>query len=307
MTVLLTGARGFVGRQIAAALTAQGQTVHAMTSTGPDPSIPVHGWHRIDLMDAAAVAALMARVRPTHLVHAAWDTTHGAFWTSDTNYAWVGASLDLVRAFREHGGQRLVIVGSCAEYDWQYGFCSETVTPLNPAHPYGVCKAALFGMTQAYARSHGLSLAWPRIFLLYGPHEGPKRLVPSVIRALLEGHTAACTDGRQLRDVMHVADAGNAIAALCSSNVTGAVNIGCGRPTALSDVTQEIARQLGRPDLLAMGALPSRPDDPPILIPDTRKLNFEIGFNPRYDLVDGIADAIAFWRNQPFETPSQVP
>lgn len=299
MTVLLTGARGFVGRQIATALAVQGKPVHAVTSSRSDPSIPVRAWHHVDLMDAVAVAAIMAEVKPTHLVHAAWDTTHGAFWTSDANYAWVCASLRLIRSFHDCGGQRVVIVGSCAEYDWQHGFCSEAVTPLNPVHPYGVCKAALFSMAQAYANSHGLSLAWPRIFLLYGPHEGRKRLVPSVVTALLEGRTAACTDGKQLRDVMHVADAGTAIAMLCDSKVTGGVNIGCGRPVALSDVAHEIARQIGRPDLLAMGALPSRPDDPPVLIPDTRKLNFEVGFNPRYDLVHGIADAIAFWRKQP--------
>jgi nucleoside-diphosphate-sugar epimerase len=95
---------------------------------------------------------------------------------------------------------------------------------------------------------------------------------------------------------MHVADAGRAIAALCDSPVTGAINIGSGQPVTLAEVALEIGRQLARPDLLAMGALPTRPEDPPVLTADTRKLTFEVGFNPRYDLTDGLADAIAFWR-----------
>jgi nucleoside-diphosphate-sugar epimerase len=150
-------------------------------------------------------------------------------------------------------------------------------------------------------------MAWARIFLLYGPHEGHKRLVPSVVRPLLAGREAACTDGSQIRDVMHVEDVGSAIAALCGSQVTGAVNIGTGQPIALSDVVREIGRQLGRSDLLRLGALPTRPDDPLVLVPDTRRLNSEVGFKARYDLANGIAETIAFWRDQPLDAVSPSP
>src|SRR3984893_5189142 len=204
--VLLTGARGFVGRQIAKALAARGMEVHAVSSAGSDPSIPAHVWHRVNLLDKTSTTTLVGEVKPSHLVHAAWDTTHGAFWTSDANYAWVSASLGLVEAFRVSGGQRLVIVGSCAEYDWRFVYFSEDVTPLNPALPYGVCKASLFRLCEAYCRSHNISMAWARIFLLYGPHEGHKRLVPSIVRALLAGTEAACTDGTPIRDVIDVED-----------------------------------------------------------------------------------------------------
>jgi nucleoside-diphosphate-sugar epimerase len=305
--VLLTGARGFVGRQIAKALALRGMEIHAVSSTGPDRSIPTHAWHRVNLMDRLATEALVDDVRPSHLVHAAWDTTHGAYWTSDANYAWVSASLGLVEAFRMAGGQRLVVTGSCAEYDWRFGYCSEDVTPLNPSHPYGVCKASLFRLCEAYSKSHNLSMAWARIFLLYGPYEGDKRLVPSVVKAILAGREAKCTDGTQIRDVMHVEDAGSAIAAICASQVTGAVNIGTGQPIALSDVVREIGKQLGRPDLLRLGALPSRPDDPPFLGADSRRLNLEVGFKPRYDLAGGIAETIAFWRDQPADSASSSP
>jgi nucleoside-diphosphate-sugar epimerase len=297
--VLLTGARGFVGRQIAKGLAARGMEVHAVSSVGADPSIPAEAWYRVNLMDKLATQALVDDVRPTHLVHAAWDATHGAFWTSDANYAWLSASLSLVEAFQLAGGQRLVMVGSCVEYDWRFGFCSEDVTPLNPSLPYGVCKASLFRLCLAYSNTHNISFAWARIFHVYGPYEGHKRLVSSVVRAILAGTEAHCTDGTQIRDMMHVEDAGSAIAALCASQVTGAVNIGTGKPTALSDVAREIGKQLGRPDLLRLGALPSRPDDPPLLVADNRKLNFEVGFKPLYDLSSGIARTIAFWRDPP--------
>jgi nucleoside-diphosphate-sugar epimerase len=106
---------------------------------------------------------------------------------------------------------------------------------------------------------------------------------------------------------MHVEDAGRALAALCASPVTGAVNIGTGQPTAISSVVREIGQQLGRPDLLRLGALPSRPDEPPLLVPDTRKLNLEVGFKPHYYFPGGIAETIAFWRDQPADSESSSP
>ncbi|WP_080654995.1 NAD-dependent epimerase/dehydratase family protein [Bradyrhizobium japonicum] len=302
--VLLTGARGFVGRQIAKGLVALGMETHALSSTEADLSIPAHAWHRVDLMDTSSTRALVEALRPTHLVHAAWDTTHGAFWTSDANYAWVRATLALMEAFQAAGGRRWIVVGSCAEYDWRFGFCSEDTTPLNPAQPYGVCKASLFRLSEAFAKSHDISMAWARLFLLYGPHERPQRLVPSIANALLAGRAAGCSRGDQLRDLMHVEDAGRAIARLSASDVSGAINIGSGHPIPLSSVGLEIGKQLGRPELVQLGALPTRPDDPPVLIPDTRRLHTELGFKPRFDLASGIADSIEFWRKQPIDRTS---
>jgi nucleoside-diphosphate-sugar epimerase len=113
------------------------------------------------------------------------------------------------------------MVGSCVEYDWRFGFCSEDVTPLNSGGlPYGVCKASLFRLCEAYSKTHNISFAWARIFHVYGPYESHKRLVSSVVRAILAGREAECTDGTQIRDMMHVKDAGSAIAAPCISPVT---------------------------------------------------------------------------------------
>ena len=56
---------------------------------------------------------------PTHLLHLAWYAEPGLFWRSPENLRWVEASLRLLRAFAEHGGQRAVMAGSCAEYAWQ--------------------------------------------------------------------------------------------------------------------------------------------------------------------------------------------
>ena len=60
----------------------------------------------------------MKDLRPSHLLHFAWYVTPGKFWTSPENIDWLQASLDLVTSFLDCGGERSVIAGTCAEYDW---------------------------------------------------------------------------------------------------------------------------------------------------------------------------------------------
>jgi len=293
--VIVTGARGFLGRQIVAALDRRGMEVHALTSSRPDPTIAAAQWHTVDLL-AEPVRALFERIAASHLVHCAWDTTHGAFWSAEVNFSWVGASLSLLRAFADAGGTRFVGVGSCAEYDWRHGFCCETVTPLQPATTYGACKRAVYDLAQRYCAARSLSFAWARIFLVYGPHERPERLVPSVVRSLLAGDVARVTSGTQLRDLLHAADAGEAIAALLASGLEGPVNIGSGEAVPLRRVVEMIGALIGRPDLLALGAIAARPEDPPVLLPDIRRLREELGFTPSHTLASGLSDAIEWWR-----------
>lgn len=294
--VLITGASGFIGRHALAPLVARGYDVHAV-ATRPGTAAGLT-WHATDLLDPAAVDALVETVRPTHLLHLAWYVAPGKFWQAEENLAWVQASLGLARAFRRVGGRRLVGAGTCAEYDWRHGFLVEGVTPLAPRSLYGTAKLAVGQIWAAYAAAHDLSTAWGRIFFLYGPGEAAGRLVPSVARALLRGDPAACTHGAQVRDFLHVADAAEAFVALLDGDVTGAVNIGSGVPVTLADVVGQLGTWVGRPDLVRLGALPAAADDPPLLVADVRRLAQEVGWQPRRGLSDGLAEALAWWREE---------
>jgi nucleoside-diphosphate-sugar epimerase len=294
--VLITGASGFIGRCCLPGIAARAGLVHAVSRSGlPGFPAPVRA-HAVDLLDARAAAGLVAEVRPTHLLHLAWFAKHGQFWASPENLRWVEASLNLLRAFAAHGGRRVVIAGSCAEYDWTGdGHCREGVTPLRPASLYGVCKDALRAVSEAYARTAGLSLAWGRVFFLYGPGEHPDRLVPSVIRSLLAGEPARCSDGTQRRDYLHVQDVAEAFVALLASDVTGPVNIGSGEGVPVAAIVRQIGASLKRPDLIRLGGLPARAGDPPLIEADTRRLREEVGWRPRLDLERGLTDAIRWW------------
>ncbi len=290
--VLVTGATGLVGRHATAALTARGFRVHGLARKGAE--------HEVDLFDGEAVRACLETVRPSHLLHLAWITEPGRYWTAPENLEWQSASLDLVRAFHAAGGRRAVIAGSCAEYDWETlpdapideGFA------CRPASLYGSAKHALRVAIAAFARPRELSYAWGRIFYVYGGPEPEQRLVPSVARALLAGEEAKCGSGTGRRDFIEARDVGAAFAALIDSEIEGPCNVASGESHTIAEVAQTIAELVGRPELLRLGGLADRPGEPATLVADIARLREEAGFALAVPLREGLAEAVRFWRTR---------
>jgi len=257
--LLITGAAGFIGsRAIQPAIDA-GYEVHPVTR------------QEADLVDADATARLLDEIRPTHLLHFAWFVAPGEYWTSPMNDAWAEASARLFRQFAERGGQRLMGIGTSAEQ-----------AALDT--PYGRAKLR----THEAAMSAGVSAAWGRLYIVYGPGEPRERFIPTMIRTLLHGGTAACSPADAQRDFIHVADAAAAAVAILDSEVEGALDIGSGEAIRLRDVVSILTGELGHAERITLVEGTSAP-----VVADVMRLRDEVGFRPRFTLVDGLRDAIA--------------
>jgi nucleoside-diphosphate-sugar epimerase len=316
--VIVTGAGGCIGRHVIPQLVSRGWDVQAVTSR---PAVAPHGsedaglpaearrdvsraeagvtWRVANLLRDGEAQAIVRAASATHLVHLAWYIAPGRWAAAPENFEWVQASLGLVRAFKAHGGARVVTAGSCLEYDWRYGYCSEALTPRTPHTAYGACKDALQILTSALARDDSsFSSAWARIFFLYGPYEHPDRLVASVVRSLLAGEPARTSHGRQVRDYLFVEDVADAIVQLLESEVSGPINVGSGQAITLREIVQRIGEQTGRSELIQFGAIPQAATDTPLVVADTSRLAAELDWRPRWDLDRGIEKTIAWWRQQ---------
>lgn len=292
--VLVTGARGFIGRSVSRALMESGWEVHGVVTA--EPTRPTEGmtWHTGDLLAAGTPEAVIAAVEPSHLIHLAWAPNRGIYGSLG-NFQWVETSLELLRAFSAGGGGRVVFVGSCAEYRWGGDEPLDESAPLTRDNPYAAAKTSLGRLFRDYCGFAELSGAWARPFFLYGPAEPDQRLVASVIRSLLAGEEARCSHGEQVRDYLYVRDAGDALVALLDSELEGAVNVASGRGIRLKDLVTEIARRLGGEDLLRLGAVPAPEGEAPVVVAAVERLRDELGWIPRRDFDTALDETIAWW------------
>ncbi|MFA5771259.1 MAG: NAD(P)-dependent oxidoreductase [Thermoplasmata archaeon] len=295
--VIVTGAKGFIGRHSIQYLRDKNFEVHCVTtknaSVNDDKGVM---WHRLDLLNEKECYDLFSTVRPSHLLHFAWYTEHGKYWTSDRNHDWVNASMSMLKHFKEFNGKRATFAGTCAEYDWGFGLCSEDTTPIMPKTRYGRCKNSLRQTAESFCKQYDISFSWGRIFHLFGPNEQPSRLVPSVILSLLNNNEAKCTDGTQIRDFLYSEDVASAFVSLLESSVDGAVNIASGEPVSVHDLVGKIGQKIGKVKLIRFGALPQPKDEPPLIVADIRKLKSEVCWKPKYDLEQGLDRTIEWWR-----------
>jgi nucleoside-diphosphate-sugar epimerase len=295
--VIVTGANGFIGRHCLKTLKEKGFDVYGIYTKSLPANDSSIQWYQANLLDISQIQTLIAEIKPTHLLHLAWYAVPKKYWQAEENFLWVQSSLELLRQFASNGGQRVVIAGTCAEYDWNYGYCSELITPRKPNTPYGICKQSLQEMVKAYANINNLSSAWGSIFFPYGPHEYHERLVPSVINSLLQGKSALCSHGKQIRDFIYVQDVADAFVALLESNVTGVVNIGSGIPITIKEIVYKITTILDKIELLKLGALATTMNEPPLLVADITRLSNEVGYLPKYNLNQGLECTINWWKS----------
>lgn len=291
-TVLLTGGNGFIGSHCLKPLLNRGYKVHALSRQldGMSPNGVI--WHKIDLLQDS-FSSVIQTIAPTHLLHLAWCTTHGEFWSSPLNRLWFETSLELLKKFYECGGTRFVFAGSCAEYTWNNLTCIENKSSEIPTSIYGQYKKNFSDWTHLFSKENNISVACGRVFFLYGPGEPQSRLIPSIIRKLLKGEIAKCSDGNQIRDFMHVVDVADALVTLLDSPVEGVVNIASGEPIKLRTLVEEIANLMNKRDQILFGEIPRAAYDPDDITASTERLMRELNYSPKIPLKEGLLDTIA--------------
>lgn len=291
MRVILTGATGFLGQHVLEALLKRGHEVLAVGRRAPKTRRNLT-FVECDLLQARDYGWLR-EFRPTHLQHLAWYAEHGNFWESTLNLAWSDATVRLVDAFCDAGGRRTVIAGSCAEYDWSFGYCVEQRTPTNPSTLYGISKDNTRRVVEQLCARRDVEMAWGRIFFPIGRGEDDRRLVPAVMDGLLGKRPAFEINLGQWRDFLPVEDVAGAFAFLSEAAVTGPVNIASGRPIEIRDIVVKIAEFLEKdPEVLLRKGNRGVPP-PRLIVGDNTAL-----LNAGWEYCDRLWDCIEIYAKQ---------
>jgi nucleoside-diphosphate-sugar epimerase len=301
--ILVTGAGGFCGSAIAAALARRGHDVVGTVRPGRRAFAPALAQVEIaecDLTNHAATSRLISRVRPDHCVHAAAAGARGPCHDLDlllrTN---VVATARLVEALADVGARRIVTLGSSSEYGTPVGAMAESST-ASPDDLYGVSKLAGGLAAHAMGRARGIETTNLRLFSVYGPGEAPERLVPSLMRAIAERRPVALTGGRQVRDFIFIDDVVDATlhALFTPAPTTGTFNVGTGIETSVRELAQlACALAGGDTSLLQFGKLPYRAGERFTWRADTRLATQELGWQATTSLKAGLSCTLAACRD----------
>lgn len=266
--IFLTGAGGFVGRQVLRALKANGH--HVTVALRPGSSLPT-GFAADAVVEVADLFAegedwWAERLQGMDaLVHSAWYVEPGKYLDSPRNLDCVQGTLAMARGGVTAGVKRLVGIGTCMEYRLP-GERLTIESPLEPATLYAAAKLSLFHLLGHYLGKTGTAFSWCRLFYLFGEGEYAARLVPYVRAQLSRGETVKLSAGTQLRDFLDVAEAGRQIATVIETGQNGPVNICSGEAITIRALVERIADEYGRRDLLEFGTAAIHPSDPAAVV-----------------------------------------
>lgn len=265
MKVLVTGATGFVGRHLVAALLARGCEIRAVARNAETAQSML--WiNDVDFVNADIhapdldVAALTAGIDA--LVHLAWPglPNYRALFHFEHNLM---ADYRFIKSAVEAGVQQVLVTGTCFEYGMQSGPLSESTEP-QPCNPYGLAKHTLHLFLQNLQQQQPFTLQWARLFYLHGEGQNPNSLLAALDRAIDAGEpTFNMSAGEQLRDFLAIETAAENLAAIVHKrDFNGVINCASGQPVSVRALVEKRLRERGASIDLNLGHYPYPTHEP---------------------------------------------
>lgn len=283
MKVLITGASGFIGTYVLKCL--QSSNIDAVVVGRTRPASYLGDFIKTDLLEISDFNNLISKANASHLIHLAWYAEHGSYWTSSLNLRWVESTIKLAEAFCLAGGQHIVAAGTCAEYDWTYGYCIEEKTPLTPVTLYGTSKDAARRLLMSLCAMYKVTCSWGRIFMPYGPGEDIRRLIPALNNVFNFKQPPFAVGSYSFRDFLHVEDVASGFISLLNSRANGEFNICSGNPTQISEVIKFLANARNQDPRIVLDHSVSRIGEPLMLVGDNKKLTM-LGWLAKHKLAE---------------------
>ena len=308
---LVTGAAGFIGRSIAAALLARGESVRGVDNfiTGKPANLvglEAMEFVECDLSDLAACEKACSNGVEIIFHEAALASVPRSVADPvGTNLHCVTATLNLLVAAREAGVRRIVYAGSSSAYGDTPTLPKHEGMLPNPISPYAVAKLAGEQYMRAFARVYGMETVVLRYFNVFGPYQDPSSHYSGVLaifcRKMLAGQQPTIYgDGEQSRDFTYIDNVVHAnllAAAAPAEKVKGQVmNSATSCRITLNETFKILCELTGYKGDPAYAS--SRPGDIRDSLADIRLAGELLGYKSVVDFREGLRRTVDWYRHE---------
>lgn len=307
-TYLVTGAAGFIGRSIAAALLARGESVRGVDSfiTGKRANLAGLGAMEFiegDLADPAVCARACEGVEVVFHEAALASVPRSVADPVGTNRNCVTATLNVLVAARDAGVRRVIYAGSSSAYGDTPTLPKHEEMLPSPISPYAVAKLAGEHYMQAFTRVYGLETVTLRYFNVFGPYQDPTSHYSGVLaifcRKMLAGEQPMIYgDGEQSRDFTYIDNVvhANLLAASApAEKISGQMmNAATGNRITLNEtfrILRELTGYTGEPAYAEPRAGDIRDS-----LADITRAERLLGYKPPVDFREGLRRTVEWYR-----------
>jgi dTDP-6-deoxy-L-talose 4-dehydrogenase (NAD+) len=238
----VTGATGFVGRHVVAALVARNHEVIAVSrDTAKAKSMAWWGAVRFVSCDVHSTELDISRALGTAdiLVHLAWPglPNYRGLFHFEQN---LPADYQFIKMMIDAGIKRVMVTGTCFEYGMQSGALSEDMC-TQPSNPYGLAKDALRRFLGQLQEHVAFDLQWVRLFYMYGPGQNPGSLLAQLERSIENKESVFnMSGGEQLRDYLPIEEVAQRLTWLVERPACkGVINCCSGKPISVRKLVED--------------------------------------------------------------------
>lgn len=304
--VLITGATGFIGSHLTQRLIHEGFEVGIIKRKNSNVSrikdlLDKIVAYDVDLRDMQAVSKAVSHFRPDVIFHLAtyYAVEHQPQEISlmvDTN---VLGTTNLLEASKDSMIKLFVNTSSCFVYKERKHELRESAE-LNPVNLYALTKIQAEQACSFFAEKYGLKIITFRIFPPYGPADHERKLVPYVVKSLLEGEKLKMTTGMQKWDFVYVDDIVNAYTKLLSISEFPQrheiLNVGTGNAISVREVVSQIKEIIDAELEPVWGVIPHRKNEVWFTCADINKTKSFLGWQPETKLREGLERTVKWYR-----------
>jgi UDP-glucuronate 4-epimerase len=314
LTILVTGAAGFIGSTLTQTLLQRGEQVIAIDNFNDyyDPArkraniVSFQNNHNlslyeIDIREAEAIEQIFAQHKPRAVAHlGAYGGVRYSIGRAKlyTEVNFVG-TVNLLEAARQSGTGIFVFASTSSVYGNTNQLPFIETDPCNlPLAPYPASKKAAEVMGYTYYNLHQLNFTALRFFSVYGPRGRPDMMPFMVTDRVVKGEEIKLFDAGQLkRDWTYVDDiVSGIIAALERPLGYEVINLGRGEPVLMADFVEIIEDLVGKKAILSTPPAPA--SEPKVTFANIDKARRLLDYNPQTPVTDGLARLWAWYQKE---------